>query len=73
MIQFFTLPTILQKRRLQGLVLGALLTAGSAQAQSGNALNFDGINDYVSVPASLTTGVTNFTFEAWLNYQDNGP
>lgn len=64
-------PTLLRRRRL-GLLLGALLAAGVAQAQSGNALNFDGTNDYVSLPASLTLGVTNFTFEAWLNYQDNG-
>ena len=72
MNQFYTLLTNLLKQRLLGFVLGTLLATGSAQAQSGNALNFDGVDDYVSLPASLTTGVTNFTFEAWLNYQDNG-
>ncbi len=36
----------------------------------GNALAFDGTDDYVSVPAGLNTA--NFTFEAWIKYQDNG-
>lgn len=69
---FSTSPTTWLKQRLVYAGLSSLLGAGAAQAQSGNALNFDGTDDYVSLPASLTTGVTSFTFEAWLNYQDNG-
>ncbi len=68
-----TLPAARLKRGLLYTGLGLVFAAGSAQAQSGNALNLDGTNDYVDLPSSLTTGVTNFTFEAWLNYQDNGP
>lgn len=71
MKQFFTLSACVLKQRVLYTGLSVLLAAGSAQAQAGNALNLDGVNDYVSLPASLTTGVTNFTFEAWLNYQDS--
>ncbi|RZL15952.1 MAG: hypothetical protein EOO62_02635 [Hymenobacter sp.] len=63
MIQFCALITHLLKQ-LPALPLGTLLAAGAAHAQSDNALNLDGTNDYVSLPASLTSGVTNFTFEA---------
>lgn len=59
-------------KRVAGSVLTAILTTGMVHAQTNNALNFDGADDYVNLPSSLTTGVTNFTFEAWLNYQDNG-
>ncbi|MDQ2769949.1 MAG: fibronectin type III domain-containing protein [Bacteroidota bacterium] len=36
----------------------------------GNALAFDGSDDYVALPAAAFPA--NFTFEAWVNYQDNG-
>jgi len=72
MNQLVTLLTIQLKQRLRYAAAGVLLAAGSAHAQSGNALNFDGTGSYVSLPPSLTTNVTDFTFEAWLNYQDNG-
>ncbi|GAA4352150.1 hypothetical protein GCM10023185_11540 [Hymenobacter saemangeumensis] len=38
----------------------------------GNALAFDGVNDYVNLPAGLTASASSFTFEAWVNYTDNG-
>ena len=72
MTQIFKLLAALCRQRWTGVVLGTWLAAGTAQAQAGNALNFAGDNDYVSLPASLTTGVTSFTCEAWLDYQDNG-
>lgn len=31
-----------------------------------NALDFDGINDHVTLP-NITTGLTSFTFEGWVN------
>jgi hypothetical protein len=34
---------------------------------SGNALSFDGINDYISVPHSSLVEPTNLTIEAWIN------
>ncbi|RZJ86658.1 MAG: LamG domain-containing protein, partial [Hymenobacter sp.] len=73
MRQFFISIGLLIKNRLLPAAVGSLLVAGSAQAQSGNALNFDGVDDYVSLPISQAPGPTNFTIEAWLNYQDNGP
>jgi hypothetical protein len=42
----------------------------TVMAPPGNALAFDGANDYVVLPSGLNTA--SFTFEAWVNYQDNG-
>jgi len=44
------------------------LTAQAApQALSGNALDFDGVNDYVNIPdANNLDLVTNYTLEAWI-------
>jgi hypothetical protein len=72
MMLFTTLSAIRLRQCLRWAGLSLVLATGSAQAQSGNALHFDGDDDYVSLPPALTTGVTSFTFEAWLNYQDNG-
>jgi len=41
-----------------------------AATPPGNALALDGANDYVQLPTGFNTG--SFTFEAWVNYQDNG-
>ena len=35
---------------------------------TGEALDFDGANDYIALPANLTAGLNDFTFEAWLYY-----
>ncbi|NML66047.1 T9SS type A sorting domain-containing protein [Hymenobacter sp. RP-2-7] len=48
----------------------ATSTAFTYLPAPGNALAFDGADDYVSLPSGLNTA--NFTFEAWINYQDNG-
>lgn len=73
MKQFLILPALEIKNRLLPAILGVILAAGSAHAQSGNALNFDGVDDYVSLPVSQGPAPVDFTIEAWLNYQDNGP
>jgi hypothetical protein len=40
----------------------------NVRAQSGNALNFDGTDDYISVPTSASLCPTNaLTIEAWVN------
>ena len=49
---------------------GTATSAFTVMAPPGNALAFDGANDYLSLPSGLNTA--NFTFEAWVNYQDNG-
>ncbi len=48
----------------EGLISGAVWTAGI----SGNALDFDGVNDYVTVPASssLNFGNGDFSILAWV-------
>ena len=44
--------------------------AVTALVPPGNALAFDGVDDHVRLPSGLNTAA--FTFEAWVNYQDNG-
>jgi hypothetical protein len=40
---------------------------------SNNAVQLDGVNDYVNLPAGLITGLTNLTFEVWFTCAvDNG-
>jgi len=36
-------------------------------ANADNALDFDGADDKVTLPTSVVNGLTNFTFEAWVN------
>ncbi|MBX3435322.1 MAG: carbohydrate-binding protein [Pirellulales bacterium] len=45
------------------LVNGALWTSG----RSGNAVDLDGTNDYVSLPAGIVDGLTDITIAAWVN------
>jgi hypothetical protein len=40
-------------------------TLEGGAAISGNAVQLDGVNDYVNLPGGLLTGLTNLTFEAW--------
>ncbi len=43
-------------------------TSGLAQGRFGNALNFDGVNDYVDVGAGSALNMTEaFTLSAWIN------
>ncbi len=47
------------------LLFGFLLTTSSViKAQSGRSLNFDGINDFVTVPTQITG---DYTKEVWIN------
>lgn len=45
------------------LVNGALRTAG----KGGNAIDLDGTNDYVSLPAGVVSALSNFTIATWVN------
>lgn len=45
-----------------GQVVGASWVAGRA----GNALGFDGVNDYLVLPANLLTELADFSFAAWV-------
>ncbi len=36
------------------------------------ALAFDGTNDHVQMPNGIVNGLSDFTFETWVDYQDNG-
>jgi hypothetical protein len=49
------------------LILGitCLLSVNSSYAQSGQALSFDGVDDYIQLPATITSG--SYTKEAWIN------
>ncbi|TAE51079.1 MAG: LamG domain-containing protein, partial [Bacteroidetes bacterium] len=69
-----TLRLHVQKPRLTPACLSLFLTlffvqAGFLHAQPGNAITFDGTNDYVTVPnnAALQITGTALTVEAWIN------
>lgn len=55
-----------------GLAQPAAAAPAKVQLATGNALAFDGTDNYVALPSGLTNGLTNFTFETWINYQDTG-
>jgi len=42
-------------------------------AQPGNALNFDGTDDYISIPDNDINITTAFTLETWVKWQPNAP
>ncbi|MFY8108175.1 MAG: LamG-like jellyroll fold domain-containing protein [Bacteroidia bacterium] len=43
-----------------------------AYTQPGNALAFDGVNDYVNLPSGIVSGLTNTTIESWFLYNGGG-
>ncbi|MDB5235873.1 MAG: C-terminal target protein [Hymenobacter sp.] len=50
---------------------GTVTRAFTVMAAPGNALVFDGVDDYVVLPTTLNS--SSFTFEAWVNsFQNNG-
>jgi large repetitive protein len=55
-------------------ISGASWKASGAFAGSRQALDFDGTNDYISIPhhASLNMGTGNFTYEYWVNTSNSG-
>lgn len=53
------------KKLLFSLLLGLMSLMTHAQSP-GNALNFDGTNDFVSVPFNPLQNTANFTFECWV-------
>ncbi len=46
---------------------GATSKTITVTVNTDNALMFDGDNDNVTLPASVANGLTNFTFETWVN------
>jgi uncharacterized repeat protein (TIGR02543 family) len=44
---------------------------GAPVAGSGRALNFDGVDDYVDIPANTAYDTPEFTVETWVKYSDN--
>lgn len=60
---------ITAKIRSAVLVVSATLIWGQG---GGNALEFDGVNDYVSIPSSSVFKLNTFTIEAWGKFSDVG-
>ena len=55
------------------LLLGVLLLTNTTVNAQNNALHFDGIDDYVSLPASINGQITNnVTIEGWFNIESIG-
>ncbi|OUJ66880.1 LamG-like jellyroll fold domain-containing protein, partial [Hymenobacter crusticola] len=47
-------------------------SCGNLSGPNRYAVNLDGVDDYLSLPSNLLSTNRSFTFETWLNYQDNG-
>ncbi len=50
---------------------GESVTLAGASFCSGNALDFDGNDDFIQFPSSFVQSVTDFTFEAWFKKDAN--
>ncbi len=59
------------KLRFYALLLSVFLFTEIEAQDFGTALNFDGVNDYVALPAGTSFNTQNFTFEAWVRW--DGP
>lgn len=53
------------KKITMGLLILLFSQIGIAQ-QPGNALSFDGVNDFVSIPYTVLQNTSSFTFECWV-------
>jgi hypothetical protein len=47
---------------------GTVISATSAAGKIGNALSFDGTDDYVNLPTTLMSGIADMTFCAWVKW-----
>ena len=47
------------------------LPSTAGPAGFGNALNFDGLDDFVNLPIDMVNGVSSFTFEIWYFHVEN--
>lgn len=61
----------MRNRFLPTIFLILFITSYTA-AQSGYAMQFDGIDDYISVPHNSTFNISKVTIEMWMNWQDAG-
>ena len=59
------------RKKLLSLLSCILTFFGTLSAQ--NALNFDGVDDYVQTNFSGVLASNNRTFEAWVNVSPNAP
>ncbi|WP_162910835.1 LamG-like jellyroll fold domain-containing protein [Hymenobacter oligotrophus] len=70
----YVAPTSVNNGSADNCTLGdvALSASSFGPCAASAGLALDGTNDYVSLPAGLLGSAQSFTFEAWVNYQDNG-
>lgn len=54
-------------RRFFAIVLFGIMSAQVSAQNSGNALNFDGVDDFVGLPSNILTS-TSFTIETWVKW-----
>lgn len=52
------------------ILFSAFLGISQSNAQAGNALSYDGVDDFTTLPANIVQGLTgSFTIEAWVYYR----
>jgi len=52
-----------------GYFIGGATTTAKVKGKIGQALKFDGVNDYVAVDSVFTTNQTELTMSAWVNFK----
>ena len=52
-----------------GAMINMSTSTSPAKGKIGQALNFDGVNDYVAVDSVFTTNQTELTMSAWVNFK----
>jgi hypothetical protein len=69
---FSACPTVAPVNNTPGQCSASVSIASptvSAACTRNHALDFDGVNDYVSFPSGITAGLNQFTFEAWVYWK----
>src|SRR3989344_473498 len=55
-----------------GTIVGMATSSGVAIGKIGQALNFDGVNDYVNIPGTLSIPANTFTISMWVKLNSAG-